>query len=255
MNIATSNRTWLIDIGNSTIAFCEKINQSISTPTIIPTSEIQNRFNTLPFHKVDRLIIASVVPQVNPLFNIFPNTFFLNASTVPKIKIGIPTPSELGADRIANALGAYNRFHTACIIIDSGTALTFCYIDKQGTYRGGAILPGLGIATKALHQFTAKIPDIPVAKQQYALGTSTHQAVQSGLYYGYYHLISGLMTDYRRIAPNSTLIGTGSGLELYTEIIRFDHFIPTLIFEGLSYFETTCLCNNAVLPPSSETTP
>ena len=255
MTIGISPRTWLIDIGNSTISFCEKINQSISTPTVIPTSEVQNQFKILPFNEADRLIIASVVPQVNPLFRIFPNTFFLNASTTPEIKIGIPTPSELGADRIANALGAYKRFHKDCIIIDSGTALTFCYIDKHGTYIGGAILPGLGIATKALHQFTAQIPDIPVAKQQHALGTSTHQAVQSGLYFGYYHLISGLMTEYKRIAPDSTIIGTGSGLELYTDTITFDHFIPMLIFEGLSFFETTCPRNHPVSRSSSDATP
>ena len=230
-------KTWLIDIGNSTIAYCKKSNATLSPTNYLKTERFDKSKKNFPFHKNDTLIISSVVPSINSYFSQYPNAYFLSHKSIKGIHINIKKPEELGADRIANALGAFKKFQAACIIIDSGTALTFCYIDHKGNYQGGTILPGLGIATKALHNYTEKIPLIPICPQEKIYGKTTENAVQSGIYHGYYHLIQGLLSEYKKIIPNSLIIGTGAGLELYSNQIKLDYYLPALIFTGLSYFE------------------
>ena len=234
-----TQKTWLIDIGNSTIAYCEKNNTKLTPICQLSTEQFDTQKKKLPFNPKDTLIISSVVPSLNHYFIQYPNTHFLNHSSIKDIQINIKHPEEVGADRLANALGAFKQFNTACIIIDSGTALTFCYIDHKGTYQGGSILPGLGIATKALYDYTAKIPLIPISAQKHIYGKTTKNAVQSGIYHGYFYLISGLISEYKKIIPNSITIGTGTGLDIYNTQIKLDYYLPSLIFTGLSYFEAS----------------
>jgi type III pantothenate kinase len=235
-----TQKTWLIDIGNSTIVYCEKTdnktNNKFKGIHQLSTDSFDEMSDTFPFTNNDILVVSSVVPKIDPYFSRYSNIHFLNATTIKGITINIKNPNELGADRLANALGAFITVKQACLIIDSGTALTFCYVDQAGIYQGGAILPGLGIASKSLQLYTAKIPLIHVAPQKKLFGKTTTESVQTGLYNGYFHLISGLISDYRKMNTKLIVIGTGTGLDIYENQLDLDHYMPMLIFEGLSAF-------------------
>ena len=131
-------------------------------------------------------------------------------------------------------MAAYQAYGES-LIIDSGTAITCCYIDANGVYQGGAILPGLKIASQSLNNHTSKVPLIYVDHIDTLTGKSTKEAVQVGLYHGYRHLINGLIADYKQQFPNATVVGTGSGLDVYQDYLDIDHYDSELIFKGLSF--------------------
>ena len=230
------SKTWLIDIGNSTVLYCEKTTNGFGSVVRFNTALFDEERVRFPFKATDDLIISSVVPSVDPYFFAFSNAYFLTASTVKGISVNVKVPGQIGADRLANALGAFTAFQQSCLIIDSGTALTFCYVDRKGIYQGGSIIPGMGIASQALQRYTAKIPLIHVQPQTMLFGKTTEEAVQVGLYNGYFHLVSGIISDYRSMDSSVKVIGTGTGLDIYENRIDLDHYIPDLILNGLSIF-------------------
>jgi type III pantothenate kinase len=115
----------------------------------------------------------------------------------PGVRTGMPIlydkPQEVGADRIANAIAAYERTHDTTIIVDFGTATTFDYVSEKGEYVGGVIAPGLGISSDALFERAAKLYRVELAKPKHVVGRNTIQAIQSGLIYGYVSLVDGLV--------------------------------------------------------------
>lgn len=132
----------------------------------------------------------------------------------PGIKTGMPifydNPREVGADRIANAIAAYERTRDVTIVVDFGTATTFDYISKKGEYMGGVIAPGLGIASEALFQRAAKLYRVEFVKPKQVVGRNTVHAIQSGLIYGYVALVDGIVERIQK--ENKTrarVIGTG----------------------------------------------
>jgi type III pantothenate kinase len=115
----------------------------------------------------------------------------------PGVRTGMPIlydkPQEVGADRIVNAIAAYDRTHDTTIIVDFGTATTFDYVSDKGEYVGGIIAPGLGIASDALFERAAKLYRVELAKPKTVVGRNTVHAIQSGLIYGYVSLVDGLV--------------------------------------------------------------
>jgi type III pantothenate kinase len=115
----------------------------------------------------------------------------------PGIKTGMPilydNPREVGADRIVNAVAAYERYHSATIIVDFGTATTFDYVTQAGEYLGGAIVPGVGISLDALFHKTAKLYRVELVRPPKVIGRNTVNAIQSGIYYGYTALVDGMV--------------------------------------------------------------
>jgi len=115
----------------------------------------------------------------------------------PGIKTGMPilydNPREVGADRIVNALAAYERTHATTIVVDFSTATIFDYISEKGEYVGGVIAPGLGIASEALFERAAKLYRVELAKPKQVVGRNTVNAIQSGLIYGYVAMVDGLV--------------------------------------------------------------
>jgi type III pantothenate kinase len=145
------------------------------------------------------VIISSVVPPLMPtLERMIRLCFKLEPLVVgPGIKTGLPilydNPREVGADRIVNAVAGYERYGGPLIIVDFGTATTFCVIDGQGRYLGGAISPGIGIAAEALFQRAAKLPRIELVKPKQVIGRNTVASMQSGIVYGYIGLVDGIV--------------------------------------------------------------
>ena len=141
--------------------------------------------------KIERIAICSVVPPLDyslraaclKYFSIEP--FFLQAGVKTGMNIKYRNPLEVGSDRIANAIAATHLFaQQNLIIIDFGTATTFCAITAEKAYMGGAILPGVRLFTEALSQNTAKLPSVEIVKMEHVLGRSTIESIQSGVFYG-----------------------------------------------------------------------
>jgi len=115
----------------------------------------------------------------------------------PGVKTGMPVhydnPAEVGADRIVNAVAAFEKYGGPCVIVDFGTATTFDCVSPKGEYLGGIICPGIGISADALFQRTARLPRVEIRKPARVIGTNTVGSLQSGLYYGYLGLVDGIL--------------------------------------------------------------
>jgi len=148
---------------------------------------------------VGAAIVASVVPPIDHAVRRACRRYFgVEAVFVgPASDLGIgvryDNPSEVGADRLVNAVAAYARYQEACIIIDFGTATTFDVVDKNGDYIGGVIAPGLGVSLDALIARAAKLPKVEIRKPDSIMGTNTIAAIQAGTVYGYIGLVDGIV--------------------------------------------------------------
>ncbi|MGF1561634.1 MAG: type III pantothenate kinase [Geminicoccaceae bacterium] len=153
---------------------------------------------------VKAVVMATVVPQVVfPMRKMFRDHFGVQVLVVGEdldygMPIALNNPSEVGADRVVNAVAAWKRYARPLIIVDFGTATTFDVVDGEGVYRGGAIAPGINLSIEALHQAAAQLPRIGIERPEHVIGTSTVTAMQSGVFYGYVALIEGLITRIRQ---------------------------------------------------------
>jgi type III pantothenate kinase len=186
-------------------------------------------------------IISSVVPQ--SIFNLR-NLARRYLSVEPlvigdNVELGIPVrikkPSEAGADRLVNAIGAHLVYPGDLIVIDSGTATTFDVIAADGAFEGGAIAPGINLSLQALHEAAAMLPRIAIQRPDRVIGKDTVSNMQSGVFWGYVGLIEGMVARIKAEwgAP-MTVVGTGGVASLFegaTESI--DRFDPDLTIRGL----------------------
>jgi type III pantothenate kinase len=177
-----------------------------------------NLFNMhgLSVDQVHHIIISSVVPPVeSTLRRVCEKYFHLQPLFVePGIKTGMPVlvdnPAELGADRLVNAIAAFERYGGPCIVVDFGTATTFDVISAKGEYLGGAISPGLGISADALFARAARLGRVDIKRPQKVIGTNTITHLQSGLYYGYIGLVDGILERMmKEIGSEVRVISTG----------------------------------------------
>lgn len=195
----------------------------------------------LGVESVKHIIISSVVPPVeSTLRRVCERYFHLQPLFVePGIKTGMPVlvdnPTELGADRLANAVAAFERYGGPCIVVDLGTATTFDVISAKGEYLGGAISPGLGISADALFARAARLGRVDVKKPAKVIGTNTVTHLQSGLYYGYIGLVDGILE--RMIAELGVevrVIATGGLAKQISADSRFIHEIDDMLtLDGL----------------------
>lgn len=204
---------------------------------------IRNLFylNGVNSDEIDAIIISSVVPPVMPTLERMCQRYFGLTPLVigPGVKTGMDikydNPREVGADRIVNAVAAYEKFGGPVIIIDFGTATTFCAVDKKGTYLGGAICPGIGISTDALVQRTAKLPRIEVVSTDKVICRNTVESMQAGVFYGFVGQVDGIVARMRKeLGCKAKVVATG-GLAVIvapaTDAI--DVVEPMLTLEGL----------------------
>ncbi|WP_022670174.1 type III pantothenate kinase [Hippea alviniae] len=240
-----------VDIGNTNIVigvFLKDrfLNFRLSTNLKLTQDEYCiNFYNLFNLYGINEraygAIVSSVVPQITPrVINAIETVFNIKPLEVgPGIKTGMPirykNPSEVGADRIVNAVGAYEEFKDALIVIDSGTAITFDVISKKGEYIGGAIVPGIHISADALAEKTAKLPRVPLGKPESVIGKTTINSIQSGLFYGYLSLIEGMIRRIKNeMETDCTVVITGGDSALfYRHLNEIDHFRPYLTLFGL----------------------
>ncbi|MDH3240456.1 MAG: type III pantothenate kinase [Alphaproteobacteria bacterium] len=144
---------------------------------------------------------------------------------------------KVGADRLVNTLAAFALYPGPSIVVDFGTATTFDVVTPDGAYAGGVIAPGVNLALSALHQAAALLPEIQVAKPERVIGTSTNEAMQSGIYWGYVSLVEGVIARVRAEAAGGTsikVIATGGLAPLLAEgTDAFDAVEPNLTLTGL----------------------
>jgi type III pantothenate kinase len=168
--------------------------------------------------KPEGVVIACVVPTLNQTIEELAEQYFHCAPLIvgPGIKTGMPilfeNPKEVGADRIVNAVAAYDRYVSACIVVDFSTATTFDYITARGEYVGGAIAPGLGISMNALVEHAAKLYRVELVRPRDVVGRTTVGAIQSGLIFGYTALVDGLIDRIIRERGEKTRVIATGGL-------------------------------------------
>jgi type III pantothenate kinase len=195
----------------------------------------------LPPTAISGVIVSSVVPPINRTVEDLCRKFFGHVPlwVGPGTKTGMPilsdNPKEVGADRIVNAVAAYERVHTAAIVIDFGTATTFDYVTRKGEYLGGVIVPGIGISLEALGSRTAKLPKVELVRPPRVVGKNTVHAIQSGVVNGYTALVDGLVARIREENDaDARVLATGGFSALVagasTTIETVDEF---LTLEGL----------------------
>lgn len=193
-------------------------------------------------NEVNAIAIACVVPPLAGIFdracrnylNIPP--LFVNAGTKTGIPLRYENPKQqVGADRVVNAAAALNTLKGPLCIVDFGTATIFDAISAKGEYLGGAIAPGIGIASDALYRRTAKLPRVEITRPPAAIGRNTVHSLQSGLLYGYVGLVEGMVARFRsELGPEMQTIGTGELVELIARETRSINIIePWLALQGL----------------------
>lgn len=192
---------------------------------------------------LDACIISSVVPQsIFNLRNLSRRYLHVEPLVIGEnAELGVPVridkPSEAGADRLVNAIGAHVRYPGPLIVIDSGTATTFDIVGADGGFEGGIIAPGINLSMQALHDAAAKLPRIAIQRPERnrVVGTDTVSAMQSGVFWGYIALIEGLITRIKaERGDHLTVVATGGVVSLFEGATNaIDHFDPDLTIRGL----------------------
>ncbi|PJD92595.1 MAG: pantothenate kinase [Legionella sp.] len=187
--------------------------------------------------------LCSVVPQLDyslraaclKYFSAEP--FSLQAGVKTGLNIKYRNPVEVGADRIANAIAATHKYpNQNLIIIDFGTATTFCVVTAQKAYLGGAILPGVRLSVEALSKNTARLPTVEIVKLDNAVGRSTVESIQSGVYYGVLGACKELIQRINQESfpeQSSLVLATGGFAPLFDNQKLYDHLVPDLVLQGI----------------------
>jgi type III pantothenate kinase len=174
------------------------------------------QFDQIDIRDFEGMIISSVVPPVLDMLQRMADKYFHVSPLIvgPDIETGMPisydNPAEVGADRIVNAVAAFERYKRCLIVIDFGTATTFDYVSSRGEYMGGAIAPGIGISSEALFERTSKLPRVEIIKPKSAIGKNTVQSMQSGIFFGYVGLVDEIVRRMKKeMRSNPKVIATG----------------------------------------------
>ncbi|MGD9535762.1 MAG: type III pantothenate kinase [Alphaproteobacteria bacterium] len=151
------------------------------------------------------------------------------------IRVNVERPSEVGADRLVNAVAAHRRYPGTLIVIDFGTATTFDAVGADGAYEGGVIAPGINLSLEALHRAAAQLPRIAVEPTQSVIGRATVPAMQSGIYWGYVGLIEGIVSRMKAELPAPvTTVATGGLASLFAHATSaIERVAPDLTTLGL----------------------
>ena len=240
-----------VDIGNTNITLGVFENESIletfrlASDRELPEEEYEILLHTL-FKKydIDGCIIASVVDELNKTFKTaVDNVFHIDSMLLSDklnlgIKLRLKNPKEAGADRVANACGAYMLYSKPAIIVDLGTATTFDIIDKNGDFVGGVIMPGLNLQFRALNSNTSKLPRIEADTVDKAIGDCTADAILSGVIRGSACAIEGLISQCEaELGEKAVIVATGGYSQLISKYMSrgFDYVNPYLTLEGLRF--------------------
>jgi type III pantothenate kinase len=190
---------------------------------------------------VTGVALCSVVPPLSPalveLCRKYLNTdpLVIEAGVKTGMRIRLDNPREVGPDRVVDAVAAQSLYGKPAIVIDFGTATTFDVVSKEGDYLGGAIAPGIVIATEALYTRTAALPRIGLSHPKQVIGRNTISAMQSGIIFGYIELVEGMIRRIEReLGSKAKVVATGGqAYPLAEEIPAIDVVNPDLTLVGL----------------------
>ena len=243
-----------LDAGNSTIVLgiyeCDELiyHWRMSTEKQITEDEYAMKLQAffthvgVSFDQISGIIISSVVPPIMfVLEEMFKKYFHVKPLIVgPGIKTGLnikcENPREVGADRIVNAVAALHIYGgRPLIVVDFGTANTYCYINKAGDYLGGAIAPGISISTEALYNKAAKLPRIEISKVSQVVGKNTVASMQAGIFYGFIGQVEGIVGRMKAQSNEEPLVVATGGIAslIANETQMIDIVEPLLTLKGL----------------------
>jgi type III pantothenate kinase len=176
------------------------------------------RLRGLGLEEIDGAIVSCVVPHLSHEYEEVSERYLGGALLLvgPGVRSGMPiridNPQELGADRLVNAVAAYERFGTACVVVDFGTAINYDVVSADGEYLGGVLAPGLDISMDALSDRTARLPKVDFIAPEDVIGRSTLTALQSGMVYGFAGQVDGIVGRLREaLGVDAAAIATGGG--------------------------------------------
>ncbi|HHY14255.1 MAG TPA: type III pantothenate kinase [Thermoanaerobacterales bacterium] len=243
----------VIDVGNTNTALGvyegEELKYNWRVTTRQQTSDelgliLKNLFDCegIDRSKINSIIVCSVVPPLMPIleracakhFGQWP--LIVGPGTRTGINIKYDNPKEVGADRIVNAVAAYELYGGPAIIVDFGTATTFCAVNQHGEYIGGAISPGIKISTEALFTKAAKLPRIELDKPKSSIGRNTITSMQSGIVNGYIGLVEHMVNEFKNELEDSDAFAVatgGLGRLIGSECKNINEINPNLTLQGL----------------------
>lgn len=203
----------LIDVGNTNIVMGIyegdefKFSWRLGTKVARTSDEYGLQVDSILRHygvdveDIKDVVLASVVPSIQHTLRTMCTRYLgkepmvIGEGTKTGMKIKYDNPKEVGADRIVNAVAAYQRYGGPCIVIDIGTAISFDVINQEGDYLGGAIAPGIGISSEALFSRTSKLPKVELEEPKNVIGKNTVEAIQSGVVYGFIGLVDNVIAN------------------------------------------------------------
>lgn len=177
--------------------------------------------NSMRFSEVSGIVVSSVVPPIDGPLNTMARRYFstaplfITAESNLGLKVLVDHPREVGADRVVNAVAAFEKYGGPVVVVDLGTAINFDCVSVEGNFLGGVICPGLGIAISGLFEKAARLPLVDVAEPRHLIGKNTVDCIQSGLYYGTIGTIDGIMARLMaELGPETRCVATGGQAHL-----------------------------------------
>jgi type III pantothenate kinase len=243
----------VIDIGNSNTVLGLYDGETLRKNWRITTSKTRTvdeyailidrlfGLSEIRFTDVGDVIISCVVPPLlNPFVSLCREYFDKKPYVVgPGVKTGMPilydNPKEVGADRIVNAVAAYEKYRRSLIVVDFGTATTFDCISGKGEYLGGAIAPGVAISAEALFERASKLPRVDLSRPPQVIAKNTVNSMKAGIFYGYVGLVDGIVSRMKEESGESSLVVATGGLATLISVDSkvIDEVEPMLTLEGL----------------------
>ncbi|HUW81646.1 MAG TPA: type III pantothenate kinase [Phycisphaerae bacterium] len=238
-----------IDIGNTRTALAAVAGLDVIEPCSVGTGDFEELVKAteaawarLPSSDRGAIVVASVVPKVLEKLRSVAESKFDRRLLVVRDDIPLPmevdveNPDTVGVDRVCCAAAAYERLGEACTVVDFGTAVTIDCVSDDGVFLGGAILPGLELASRALNEFTAALPLVAVEQPQDPIGRNTTEAIRSGVLYGLVGAVRELTERYAtKLGRWPHLVATGGGAEMVARACQFfDSVVPYLSLRGVA---------------------
>jgi type III pantothenate kinase len=226
-----------IDVGNTTLHWGLFDGERLLREGRIATKRIADSGWRIGKKVPDQVVISSVVPSVDPLLKKqFPRAQWVTAKNIP-LTLRVPHPAQVGADRLVNAFAVWKLYGGPAVIVDFGTATTFCGLSAKGEYLGGAIAPGIQLSFRALYDHTAKLPLMTSLKKPIrVIGNDTKSAMQSGVFYGYVGLTESLIQRFKAsLGKKAKIVLTGGYAKLLAPELSGNNIVDEqLTLKGLN---------------------